>query len=98
MVRGHDAGMVAFNDTYAHAIEAMYSTADVVEQRAATLELLNPQAGEDVLDIGCGPGHLACEIAQRVGWRGSVRGVDPSESGLRPRPQPALVPAKTPRR
>jgi arsenite methyltransferase len=58
------------------------TTADVVHQRRAVLELLDPQAGEDVLGIGSGPGYLACEIAQRVGPRGAVHGVDPSESML----------------
>jgi ubiquinone/menaquinone biosynthesis C-methylase UbiE len=79
---GHAAGMVTFNDTTALAIEAMYSSADVVEQRRAALDLLDPQPGEDVLDVGCGPGYLACEIATRVGPRGSVHGVDSSQSML----------------
>jgi ubiquinone/menaquinone biosynthesis C-methylase UbiE len=60
----------------------MYSSADVVEQRRAALDLLDPQPGEDVLDVGCGPGYLACEIAARVGARGSVHGVDSSRSML----------------
>ena len=60
----------------------MYTTADVVEQRRVVLELLDPQVGEDVLDIGSGPGYLACEIAQRVGRRGVVHGIDPSKSML----------------
>ena len=75
-------GMVAFDDTVAGTIEAMYTTADVVEQRRVVLELLNPQVGEKVLDIGSGPGYLACEIAQRVGRRGVVHGIDPSKSML----------------
>ena len=74
--------MVAFDDTTARTIGAMYTTADVVEQRRVTLDLLNPQAGENILDVGSGPGHLACEIAQRVGPNGAVHGVDPSESML----------------
>ncbi len=74
--------MVAFDDTVARKIEVMYTTADVVQQRRTVLELLDPQTGEDVLDIGSGPGHLACEIAHRVGPRGAVHGVDPSQSML----------------
>lgn len=74
--------MVAFDDTVAHLIETMYTTADVVEQRRTVLELLDPQPGETALDIGSGPGYLACEIAQRLGPRGTVHGVDPSESML----------------
>jgi len=75
-------GMVAFDDTVARTIEAMYTTADVVEQRRVVLELLDPHVGEDVLDVGSGPGLLACEIAHRVGPRGTVHGVDPSTSML----------------
>ena len=74
--------MVNFDDATARTIETMYSTADIVEQRRAVLELLDPQSGEDVLDVGSGPGYLAWEIAQLVGSRGSVDGVDPSESML----------------
>jgi ubiquinone/menaquinone biosynthesis C-methylase UbiE len=75
-------GMVTFDDKTVRAIEAMYSTAEVVEQRRVVLDLLEPQIGEDVLDVGCGPGYLACEIAQRVGDSGAVHGVDPSQSML----------------
>jgi SAM-dependent methyltransferase len=41
-------------------------------------------ARENVLDLGCGPGYLAAEIAERVGssGSGSVLGVDPSRSML----------------
>ena len=37
-------------------------------------------AGQDVLDIGSGPGFLACEMAEAVGPGGTVRGIDPSEA------------------
>jgi ubiquinone/menaquinone biosynthesis C-methylase UbiE len=75
-------GMVAFDDTVTGKIDAMYTTADVVEQRGVVLELLDPQPGENVLDIGTGPGYLACDIAQRLGPRGAVHGIDPSQSML----------------
>jgi SAM-dependent methyltransferase len=76
------AGMAAFDGTVAGTIEAMYTTDDVVQQRRAVLELLEPHNGEDVLDIGSGPGHLASEIALRVSPGGVVHGVDPSTSML----------------
>jgi arsenite methyltransferase len=75
-------GMVAFDDSVTRTIETMYTTGEVVQQRVAVLDLLDPQLGEDVLDLGSGPGYLACDIAQRVGPRGSVNGVDPSQSML----------------
>ncbi|AZS36299.1 Demethylrebeccamycin-D-glucose O-methyltransferase [Microbacterium lemovicicum] len=37
------------------------------------------RAGQQVLDVGCGPGALTAELIARVGAR-SVTGVDPSES------------------
>jgi SAM-dependent methyltransferase len=51
-----------------------------VRETAATndraIELLDPRTGEDVLEIGCGPGRALAKIAER-GAR--VTGVDPSE-------------------
>lgn len=61
-------------------IEAMCDTADLVQQRHAVLDLLDVRSGEDILDVGSGPGDLACGVAQRVGPRGSVHGVEPGES------------------
>ena len=44
--------------------------------RTATLAQLQP--GEQVLDVGCGTGTLAMEVAHRVGRAGRVAGIDPS--------------------
>ncbi len=46
-----------------------------LRQRTATLARLQP--GEQVLDVGCGTGTLAMEVARRVGRAGRVAGVDP---------------------
>jgi arsenite methyltransferase len=71
-----------FDDDRARDVEKTYATADVIAQRKAVLDLLDPRPGEDALDIGSGPGYLACEIAEWVGSRGSVHGVDVSDSML----------------
>jgi SAM-dependent methyltransferase len=42
----------------------------------AALDALAPQAGERVVDIGCGAGETTLTIAQRVGSTGHVTGVD----------------------
>jgi len=44
-----------------------YSTVDVVEQRARIRAKVAPRRGEHGLDIGCGPGLLACEPARALG-------------------------------
>jgi arsenite methyltransferase len=71
-----------FDERTSRHIEAVYTTPDVVEQRRLVIEALDLQPGERVLDIGAGPGFLACEMAAVVGEAGSVHGVDPSESML----------------
>ena len=71
-----------FDERTSRHLEAAYTTPDVVEQRRRVIEILDLRAGERVLDIGSGPGFLACEIAAVVGEGGSVHGVDPSESML----------------
>jgi arsenite methyltransferase len=71
-----------FDERTSRHLEAAYRTPDVVEQRRLVLEALALQPGERVLDIGSGPGFLACEMAAVVGETGSVHGLDPSESML----------------
>jgi arsenite methyltransferase len=74
--------VLRFDEQTARRVEAAYRTRDVVEQRRATRAALALQPGERVLDIGCGPGFLATEMAQEVGPDGRSVGVDPSESML----------------
>ena len=71
-----------FDQSESRRVEATYLTPDVIEQRRVALAALDPRPGEAVLDIGSGPGLLACEIAEAVGPHGSVHGVDPSDSML----------------
>ena len=46
--------------------------------RQKTINLARIQPGEKVLDVGCGTGTLAMEVARRVGRAGSIAGIDPS--------------------
>ena len=46
---------------------------------AGVVELLNPQADETILDLGCGTGHLSAQIAEKSSH---VVGLDPSPEML----------------
>lgn len=70
--------MLEFDAAAAEGIRRVYSTPDVVGQRAATLDLLDPRPGERILDVGSGPGFLVASLAERVGTGGAVHGLDPS--------------------
>ena len=69
---------IAFDEKTSRTIEAVYLTPDVVAQRARVLQALQLAPGEDVLDIGSGPGLLAHEMAAAVGPEGRVCGIDRS--------------------
>lgn len=45
----------------------------------AAIAALAPQAGERILDVGCGPGATTVELAQRVGADGELVGLDIAE-------------------
>jgi len=47
------------------------------ELRQRTANLARIQPGEQVLDVGCGTGTLAIEVARLVGRAGRVAGIDP---------------------
>jgi arsenite methyltransferase len=74
--------MLEFDEQASRQVEATYLTPDVVEQRRILLGALELEPREAALDIGSGPGLLACDLAAAVGPDGSVVGVDPSESML----------------
>jgi SAM-dependent methyltransferase len=74
--------MLEFDAEATRQVEAVYLTADVVQQRRDVLRLLALAAGETVLDIGSGPGLLAADMAQAVGPTGRVCGIDVSDSML----------------
>jgi arsenite methyltransferase len=70
--------MLQFDDDAARHIQRVYSTPDVVQQRAEVLALLDAQRGERVLDVGSGPGFLVASLADAVGPSGAVHGLDQS--------------------
>ena len=70
--------MLQFDENGARHILRLYSTPDVVQQRAQVLALLAAQPGERVLDIGSGPGFLVASLADAVGASGAAHGLDQS--------------------
>jgi arsenite methyltransferase len=70
--------MLQFDEKAADHIRRVYSTSDIVRQRAEVLALLAAEPGERVLDIGSGPGFLVASLADAVGPGGAVHGLDQS--------------------
>lgn len=68
--------MVKFDENEAEKTDLAYLTPDVTRQRMRTLEALQLNAGEFVLDVGCGTGLLAYDMAILVGDDGRIVGVD----------------------
>jgi SAM-dependent methyltransferase len=74
--------MLEFDEEASRAVERVYGSPDVVEQRRLVIAALAPRPSERALDLGCGPGLLACELARAVGPGGHVLGLDASPSML----------------
>ncbi|HEX6130803.1 MAG TPA: methyltransferase domain-containing protein, partial [Actinomycetota bacterium] len=73
---------LGFDDAVSRHIDALYRTDDAARRRRAVLDAATPAPGERVLDVGCGPGFLAAELADAVGPAGRVVGIDTSEPML----------------
>ena len=84
------------DDAQVRAIDELYATPDVVEQRRAVLAALALRPGERVLDIGSGPGYLAAEMAGAVGAGGLVHGIDASPGMLEVARRRARAPGSAP--
>lgn len=59
-------------------LERLYSTPQIVAQRRRLRAVLAARPGEAGLDIGCGAGHLACELAREVSPGGRIVALDSS--------------------
>ena len=70
--------MSKFDAANVDRMERMYASAPMAEQRARTRAALALSPGDHGLEIGCGIGFLACEMAREVGATGHVVGLDNS--------------------
>ncbi len=68
--------------TLARLIDERAARPDQRQAHAALLAALAPQAGERLLDLGCGSGVLTRKLAAQVGPGGEVVGVDISRAML----------------
>ncbi len=68
-----------FDDRAAPQLERLYSSADVLRRRRLVVQALDAVSGEQLLDVGSGPGLYLAELAETVGRRGQVTGVDSSK-------------------
>jgi len=74
------ASNLKYNEEESRRTEQAYLAPEIVRQRERTLALIGPQNGEQIVDVGCGPGLLAHGLAEAVGNEGQVLGVDSSSS------------------
>ena len=51
-------------------------------RRNAILGEMQIQAGDTIIDVGCGAGHLLTHLAKAVGNSGIIYGLDPSEAQI----------------
>lgn len=69
-----------FDEAGSRKVEALYLTPDVVVQRERVLTAVALNAGESVVDLGCGPGLLALDMLERIGVHGTLEAIDLSGS------------------
>ncbi|MDJ0956558.1 MAG: methyltransferase domain-containing protein [Arenicellales bacterium] len=67
---------VEYDEQESRTTERAYQTPEITAQRVATLQALSLRTGESVLDIGVGPGLLSYDMAQLVGEKGRIVGID----------------------
>ena len=79
-----------FDAAAAARLDRTYSTPAIREQRRRFREAIAARPGEVGLDVGCGPGLLACELAREVAPDGRIHGIDTSNDMLRWARQRAL--------
>lgn len=73
---------VTFDGAEAERVADLYTTDAAATRRERVRAAIDPQPGESVLSIGCGPGFEPLELAEEVGEDGRVHGIDASEAML----------------
>lgn len=71
-----------FDDEGSRLVEEFNASAGATERRRRISAALALQPGDNVLDVGSGPGHQAVEMAAVIGATGRLVGIDPAESAI----------------
>lgn len=67
---------MAFNAADVARLDKAYSTPQIVDQRRRFRAAVAARPGEVGLDVGCGAGHLACELAREIAPGGRIFAID----------------------
>ncbi len=73
---------MVFDRGLANRLELIYQARDMVLRRQLARDALGAAPGEQVIDVGCGPGFFVAELLDQVGPEGRVVGVDASSAML----------------
>ncbi len=71
-----------FDDEWSRAVEDFNASRGAIARRSRIMKALALNAGQSVLDLGCGPGHQVFEIASALEGTGRVEAVDVAETAL----------------
>jgi SAM-dependent methyltransferase len=74
--------ILEFDDETSRVVEAFNSSQGARERRRRIIAALALKVGEEILDVGSGPGHQIFEMSPAVGPAGGARGIDPAESAI----------------
>ncbi|MBI4193882.1 MAG: tRNA (adenine(22)-N(1))-methyltransferase TrmK [Betaproteobacteria bacterium] len=71
-----------FDAAGAARLDRNYASPQIVEQRRRLRAAVAACSGEAGLDVGCGPGYLACELSREVAPGGRIVAIDVSDDML----------------
>ncbi len=74
--------MITFDAKKIANLDRVYSSPQIIEQRVRLRAAIAALPGERGLDVGCGAGHLVCELAAEVGAAGRITGIDASADAV----------------
>jgi arsenite methyltransferase len=73
---------IEFTESLLLGIETQRHSVGAVTKRDRYLEMLNPRAGDQILDVGCGSGNFCRVLVPLVAPDGSVTGIDSTPAAV----------------